>query len=40
MDDKLIIEALANAVKNGEMALDQVPEIYKEQVKAKLGDGE
>ena len=34
MDEKLIIETLANAVKDGTMTLDKVPEKYREEVKA------
>ena len=33
MEDKLIIETLANAVKEGTMTLDKVPEKYREEVK-------
>ena len=32
MEDKLIIETLANAVKEGTMTLDKVPEKYREEV--------
>jgi hypothetical protein len=40
MEDKLIIEALVKAVKNGTLAIDKVPEKYREQVQAKCGEGE
>ena len=33
MEDKLVIETLANAVKEGTMTLDKVPEKYREEVK-------
>ena len=33
MEDKLIIETLANAVKEGTMTLDKVPDKYREEVK-------
>ena len=36
MDDKLIIEALANAVKNKEMTIEQVPSVYKDKVSILL----
>ena len=32
MDDKLIIEKLAQAVKDGRMALDQIPEQWRVKV--------
>ena len=36
MDEKLIIETLANAVRQGKLTLEQVPDEYKEEVTALL----
>lgn len=36
MDDKLIIEKLAQAVKDGKMTLSQMPEQWKIKVQARL----
>lgn len=38
MDNKLIIEMLAQAVRDGRMKLDDIPQIYREQVEAKLNE--
>ena len=32
MDDKLIIEALVEQVKNGDIALEQIPYVWRDKV--------
>jgi hypothetical protein len=36
METKIIIEALAKAIKDGKMTIDSVPNAYKEQVEELL----
>ena len=36
MDDKMIIETLAQAVRDGGMTIEQVPEKWREEVRALL----
>jgi hypothetical protein len=36
VEDKLIIEALVKAIKNNDIALDDVPQVYKAQVEALI----
>ena len=39
MEDKLVIETLVKAVKNGTLLLENIPEKYREQVSKKCGEG-
>lgn len=36
MDDKLIIEALVEQVKNGDIALEQIPDVWRDKVQELL----
>ena len=39
MDDKMIIETLAQAVRDGKFTIEQIPETFREKVREAVNNG-